>query len=112
MAHALACCCISEHVLGAVICAAFHTAGSKGGAASPGLLPQTGPTHIPSPAPCRRARDDRWRGSRPTSSRPSTNRARGQKEALMSTTTNPNVRWFADLGLADLDQVGGKNSSL
>jgi pyruvate, water dikinase len=30
----------------------------------------------------------------------------------MSTTTNPNVRWFADLGLADLDQVGGKNSSL
>jgi pyruvate, water dikinase len=30
----------------------------------------------------------------------------------MSITTNPNVRWFADLGLADLDQVGGKNSSL
>jgi pyruvate,water dikinase len=27
-------------------------------------------------------------------------------------TTNANVRWFADLGLADLDQVGGKNSSL
>ena len=23
-----------------------------------------------------------------------------------------NVRWFADLGLADLDQVGGKNASL
>ena len=22
------------------------------------------------------------------------------------------VRWFADIGLADLDQVGGKNSSL
>jgi|RhiMethySRZTD1v2_1073278.scaffolds.fasta_scaffold03365_6 pyruvate, water dikinase len=30
----------------------------------------------------------------------------------MSITTNANVRWFADLGLADLDQVGGKNSSL
>jgi pyruvate,water dikinase len=30
----------------------------------------------------------------------------------MSTTANPNVRWFADLSLADLDQVGGKNSSL
>jgi pyruvate,water dikinase len=30
----------------------------------------------------------------------------------MSMTTNANVRWFADLGLADLDQVGGKNSSL
>jgi pyruvate, water dikinase len=28
----------------------------------------------------------------------------------MSTTAN--VRWFAELGLADLDQVGGKNSSL
>jgi pyruvate, water dikinase len=25
---------------------------------------------------------------------------------------NSNVRWFADLGLADLDQVGGKNASL
>ncbi|MFT4163865.1 MAG: phosphoenolpyruvate synthase [Microlunatus sp.] len=25
---------------------------------------------------------------------------------------NDNVRWFAELGLADLDQVGGKNSSL
>jgi len=25
---------------------------------------------------------------------------------------NSNVRWFADLGLADLEQVGGKNSSL
>ena len=23
-----------------------------------------------------------------------------------------NVLWFADLGLADLEQVGGKNSSL
>src|ERR1700761_8105333 len=23
-----------------------------------------------------------------------------------------NVRWFSELGLADLDQVGGKNSSL
>jgi pyruvate, water dikinase len=42
----------------------------------------------------------------------STDRASGQKEAPMSITTNPNVRWFADLGLADLDQVGGKNSSL
>jgi pyruvate, water dikinase len=30
----------------------------------------------------------------------------------MSIATNANVRWFADLGLADLDQVGGKNSSL
>jgi pyruvate,water dikinase len=30
----------------------------------------------------------------------------------MSATGNANVRWFADLGLADLDQVGGKNSSL
>jgi pyruvate, water dikinase len=30
----------------------------------------------------------------------------------MSITTNPNVRWFAELGLADIDQVGGKNSSL
>src|SRR4029450_9911397 len=42
----------------------------------------------------------------------STDRASGQKEEPMSITTNPNVRWFADLGLADLDQVGGKNSSL
>ena len=23
-----------------------------------------------------------------------------------------NVRWFSDLGLADLDEVGGKNASL
>ncbi len=30
----------------------------------------------------------------------------------MRTTANANVRWFADLSLADLDQVGGKNSSL
>jgi pyruvate,water dikinase len=30
----------------------------------------------------------------------------------MSITASANVRWFADLGLADLDQVGGKNSSL
>jgi pyruvate,water dikinase len=30
----------------------------------------------------------------------------------MTTTANANVRWFADLSLADLDQVGGKNSSL
>jgi hypothetical protein len=29
----------------------------------------------------------------------------------MSITTNANIRWFADLGLADLYQVGGKNSS-
>ncbi|MBW4041725.1 MAG: phosphoenolpyruvate synthase [Acidobacteria bacterium] len=28
------------------------------------------------------------------------------------TPSGDNVRWFADLGLADLDQVGGKNSSL
>ena len=28
------------------------------------------------------------------------------------TPSGPNVRWFRDLGLADLDQVGGKNSSL
>lgn len=28
------------------------------------------------------------------------------------TPSGANVRWFADLGLADLDQVGGKNSSL
>ncbi len=26
--------------------------------------------------------------------------------------TNPNVRWFADVGMGDLDQVGGKNASL
>ena len=26
--------------------------------------------------------------------------------------TPDNVRWFAELGLADLEQVGGKNSSL
>ena len=25
---------------------------------------------------------------------------------------NPTVKWFAELGLADLDQVGGKNASL
>src|SRR3954468_3262997 len=25
---------------------------------------------------------------------------------------SPNVRWFSELGLADLEQVGGKNSSL
>jgi pyruvate, water dikinase len=30
----------------------------------------------------------------------------------MRTTASANIRWFADLGLADLDQVGGKNSSL
>ncbi|HET9871723.1 MAG TPA: phosphoenolpyruvate synthase [Propionibacteriaceae bacterium] len=30
----------------------------------------------------------------------------------MTTNHTPNVRWFADLGLDDLDQVGGKNSSL
>ena len=23
-----------------------------------------------------------------------------------------NIKWFADIGLADLEQVGGKNSSL
>ncbi|MGN6444578.1 phosphoenolpyruvate synthase [Amnibacterium sp.] len=28
------------------------------------------------------------------------------------TASGDNVRWFADLGLADLEQVGGKNSSL
>src|SRR4051794_37315714 len=28
------------------------------------------------------------------------------------TLSGPNVRWFNDLGLADLEQVGGKNSSL
>ena len=28
------------------------------------------------------------------------------------TPSGDNVRWFADLGLADLEQVGGKNSSL
>ena len=27
-------------------------------------------------------------------------------------TAHENVRWFADLGLGDLEQVGGKNSSL
>ena len=27
-------------------------------------------------------------------------------------TDSANVRWFSDLGLADLEQVGGKNSSL
>ena len=34
---------------------------------------------------------------------------------MSDTTTSPastNVRWFAELGLADLEQVGGKNSSL
>ena len=30
----------------------------------------------------------------------------------MSTDDTTNVRWFADLGLADLEEVGGKNSSL
>src|SRR3954469_12120574 len=29
-----------------------------------------------------------------------------------SAMTSPNVRWFNDLGLTDLDQVGGKNASL
>jgi len=29
-----------------------------------------------------------------------------------SAVTSANVRWFSELGLADLDQVGGKNSSL
>src|SRR3954451_389009 len=29
-----------------------------------------------------------------------------------SAVTSPNVRWFSELGLADLEQVGGKNSSL
>lgn len=27
-------------------------------------------------------------------------------------TASPNVRWFADLGMADLEEVGGKNASL
>ena len=30
----------------------------------------------------------------------------------MPDTPTPRIRWFADLGMADLDQVGGKNSSL
>ncbi|WP_435743779.1 phosphoenolpyruvate synthase [Nocardioides sp. SYSU DS0663] len=30
----------------------------------------------------------------------------------MSKKSTPNVRWFSDLGLADLEQVGGKNASL
>jgi pyruvate, water dikinase len=30
----------------------------------------------------------------------------------MPASPAPNVRWFAELGLADLDQVGGKNASL
>ncbi len=30
----------------------------------------------------------------------------------MSASTAPSVRWFADLGMDDLDQVGGKNASL
>ncbi|GAA0816513.1 phosphoenolpyruvate synthase [Spirilliplanes yamanashiensis] len=30
----------------------------------------------------------------------------------MPDTPSPRIRWFADLGMADLDQVGGKNSSL
>ncbi len=29
-----------------------------------------------------------------------------------SAVTSPNVRWFSELGMADLEQVGGKNSSL
>ncbi|MDO5712270.1 MAG: PEP/pyruvate-binding domain-containing protein, partial [Micrococcales bacterium] len=29
-----------------------------------------------------------------------------------SAAGSPNVRWFAELGLGDLEQVGGKNSSL
>lgn len=28
------------------------------------------------------------------------------------TAESPNVRWFADLGMGDIDQVGGKNASL
>ncbi len=31
---------------------------------------------------------------------------------MTASTTSVNVKWFADLGLADLEQVGGKNSSL
>jgi pyruvate, water dikinase len=31
---------------------------------------------------------------------------------MTETTIPSNVRWFSDLGLADLEQVGGKNSSL
>ncbi|MGN6251545.1 MAG: phosphoenolpyruvate synthase [Marmoricola sp.] len=30
----------------------------------------------------------------------------------MSHPTSPNVRWFSELGMADLEQVGGKNASL
>ena len=31
---------------------------------------------------------------------------------IATTATIANVRWFSELGLADLEQVGGKNSSL
>ena len=31
---------------------------------------------------------------------------------MSGTDGQTNVRWFAELGLGDLDQVGGKNSSL
>ena len=31
---------------------------------------------------------------------------------MPAASTTSTIAWFSDLGLADLDQVGGKNSSL
>ena len=31
---------------------------------------------------------------------------------MTAVALNPTVKWFAEIGLADLDQVGGKNASL
>ena len=31
---------------------------------------------------------------------------------MPETSTASTIAWFADLGLADIDQVGGKNASL
>ena len=36
----------------------------------------------------------------------------GNEGARPMNDPSPNVRWFADLGLADLEEVGGKNASL
>ena len=44
----------------------------------------------------------------PTSAGPATDDA----SATDDVSAADNVRWFSELGLADLEQVGGKNSSL
>ena len=83
------------------------------------------PTSCVGPRPCMRPtgfrsstrRRSRSRRCPPSSSRPcshpmATVRPRCRRQRQRSELVSANVKWFSSLGMADLEDVGGKNSSL